>query len=317
MNLVLPTSELKGVYIMRSKLLWASMAIAIGFSVQTFANGSCHSVMNDISIKSSNSKFVVTQLIQKYPENMAMVNNVKFEYQATPYDTTTIQTFSNQKDVLIVSFAGHTVEGRKVLTQEVLGFIKKIGVTFPTSENLGHLYSQFGGEILDVYGSANRSQFYVFQDYNFGTNGIAASPAKKLEIPVVLSEAEYTNLKTYIANVYRDKLGTLGTNNYDGVTKSAGLLDNNKPTCEGGHNCTSWMAYSPIGKEGERLLQLVGGDLAVDQVGQNPGWWALYLLTKAKSDRVPFVIYYTTKTIEEAMVDVQSGQKLQFGLNPR
>jgi hypothetical protein len=73
---------------------------------------------------------------------------------------------------------------------------------------------------------------------------------------------------------------------------------------------------APIGGKADKFLyELVGARPGLD-IYSNPGWWSAYLHTRAKADRIPFTVYITYESVDQARIQVKSGQELKWDWNP-
>lgn len=240
----------------------------------------------------------IEDFMMEYPSRVKMIANVKFDYSATPYDATEPKRFVGNRNLLVISLHDMRFDDRDSLKAKLLEAVSGESISHPLGSGAGHLYSRVGKEVYDYFPTYRKSDY-------------STSYGDRLEPVVLLKSQELAKLKTYVTNMYKLRDQALGPGNYDGTTSSVGKLDDNRPLCGIGHNCTSWMTTAPIGENGERYFQLLGGDFAKDQYAVNPGWLLLYLATEADPQRVPYMIYFTQQPVDSIKIDT-----LEWNFNP-
>lgn len=245
-----------------------------------FKSGSLTKVYKELNLR-------VAALIKKYPKNVAMVDKVQFKFNRRE---------AVKRRVLAVTTKGLDSVQQEEFIREYLAAIDQNSVSFPLSQEAGHLYSRFNSKVYDYYS--------WFKKNNYGAAG-----SRRLEPFILLNPKETENLSTYINNVSRRRDRVLGSNSYNGIQRieeTVGTLSNNRSTMGGGHNCTSWIGLAPIGESGERLLELIGATDAIE-IHTNPGWWSYFITGAAHAERVPFVIYWDSeKDIKQVVTHLNS-----------
>lgn len=240
----------------------------------------------------------VDELIQKYPTSIGLRKNIQFQFTATPYDSNEPKLFAGHRDILVVSLNGMDSMRRAELRADLLRSLSKESISHPLKSEATHLLNRVGDSV-----------FHYFYGYNHERYEMPSS--LRLEPVILLTPVEHQRLDQYISNMYSKKNAALGPGHYDGATESVGKLDDNRPTCGIGHNCTSWITTAPIGQNGERYFELMGADLSKDPYAVNPGWWLLYLATTAPKERIPFLIYFTQNPLESF-----TGDSINWSFNP-
>lgn len=231
------------------------------------------------------------KFIQMYAANARVVKDVYFQY-SEPGDPTVLQ---GTRDVLVISLK----DAPPNLLDDYLDFISIGTVSFPLGRRGGHLYTRFGTKTYDKY-----------IEFQFDESPYTLASSNRIETVVQLSPSEFSNMALYIANVRADVKKVIGKFSYDGSQNSKGKLEDNL-CLVGGHNCTSWIATSGIGQKGKRFLELMGGKMNLE-VGTNPGWWSLFLNTRAKKDRVPFTIFWTKSSLTDSLAnEVKSFEEIK------
>jgi len=227
------------------------------------------------------------QFLAKYPDNAAVVKDVAFKYEA-PNEIPLV----GNRDVLVIS----TANAPESLMADYFNFLSLGTISFPLSRGGGHLRTRFGTNTFDIISALNQSPYSKPDGF-------------RIETVFELTPSEFANMAEYIANVKADKTGVIGAFSYEGSQQSRGKVNDNLCLI-GGHNCTSWMATSGVGKNGERLLELAGGSLD-HIVGTNPGWWSLFLNTMGKKERIPFSVFWTNSSLRESLDrEVVSGEQI-------
>ena len=283
---------------MKSKVLQFAYKISVALLLSgMFSSLQAESCKTIHSQKSKEYEMLyedIKSLIGSY-KGIELVRDVKFEVSATPYEKSRAKKFAGSRDVLIVSVSEMGKRKRKQFKNELLEVLDKSTISFPLSTGFHHLYSRVDGHVYDHLSGVEKNN-YELPEYS-----------DRFEPIMLLSKSEKEKLVKYVKNANEKYDQVIGDFEYDGAEKSIGLVTNNKGIC-GAHNCTSWMAYAPVGANRLRLLEAAGGDLKKDKVGQNPGWWALFLSTKAERERAPLVIYWTSQTVKEMKEKIKSGE---------
>lgn len=229
----------------------------------------------------------IQRLAELYPENIKIVKDVAFQYKAegeVPLEGT--------RDVLVIST--HKIPMN--MMQNYFNAVSLGSVSFPLGFRGGHLHTRFGTKTYDNLFTINE------RDYTLGAN-------YRIETLLKLEPQEFENMANYIYAGRINFKEVIGDFVYAGSQNSKGKLDDN--IClVGGHNCTSWIATAGIGAHGHRTLQLVGADMNLE-VGTNPGWWSLYLNTRASKERVPMTVFWTPSPLSKALEqEVRSNREI-------
>ncbi len=227
-----------------------------------------------------------------YPNNLKKVKNVGFKMA---------NGATGNRDLWVVSLQG--LEDREQFLKDYLEAVSQDTVSFPLSKSPGHLYTRLGNKTYDYLSGV--SQY----DYRF-PNG------KRLESFLVLTAEQQMNLRTYVENARNDVnrvVGSFSMNGAKGAT--GGRLDNNLPTQDSGHNCTSWLCTSPINPGSGDIVSLVGARRSYN-IHTNPGWWQAYLSTSTSKEIHPFSVYWDIeKPMNEILEEVKEGQDLNWDFN--
>lgn len=259
-------------------------------------------------------------LVQKYPNIMKKMDQVKFKFK---------ESIGGSRDIYVVSFKGMSAEEKQAFLVDYHAAVSQNTVSFPLSENAGHLYTRIGNKTYDFYFGSNVSM----KEYPLPSS-------KRLETFMELEPDEFMRLRLYVENGVNDGRATLGSTSYQGVDgETVGMLNDNRPgrinpqpqnrfqriinrvlnredgsyaaTGEG-HNCTSWMCTAPIGDTGEALHDLAGAPRS-HRIHTNPGWWSMWLVNYGKRDRMPFAFYFTDESIQETVETVERNGFLPWG----
>lgn len=245
----------------------------------------------------------VKRLMDRWPQNIRFVEDVPFSYSGASAKTT------NRK-VMVISNQGLDFQQAESLRKDYINAMARGTVSFPLGSRAGHLYSRIGTKTVDYYSGFNLNDYPLSTGY--GTGG------QRLEPVIQLSPLEEMRLRSYAQNGNLDRLGVLGSNSYAGVAdaQTVGRRKDNRPKRPGvGHNCTSWMCTGPIGYNREPLMSLVGLPVA-DESHTNPGWWSHFLTGAGKEDRIPFVVYWTGSSMEDALQsEVKPGQPITWNFD--
>lgn len=281
------------------------VVVCMGFSLPNYAALRCTKAVTEIVRGDTLSKINkaleirIKALVDKYPQNVRIVEKVQFKFE---------NKRAVKRRLLVVSLAGLDSQKQNQFVQDYLAALDPNTISFPLSESAGHLYSRFDSKVYDNYGGMSTRQYNVT-----GNN------SRRLEPVLSLKPIEHKRMQTYIKNVDNNSDAVLGDNcDYDGIRlikDSVGRINNNKPKNGGGHNCTSWIGLAPIGQRSERLISLIGATDKIE-IHTNPGWWSYFITGAAKAERVPFVIYWDSRSsLEEVVTQVNSFNGRNFNEN--
>ncbi|MFZ4714557.1 MAG: hypothetical protein ACOYL6_12620 [Bacteriovoracaceae bacterium] len=225
----------------------------------------------------------VVRLQEKWPNNIKVVEEVKFQFK----NNEGVVTSHQKKSVIVISTKNLSAEDVASLTQDYTDAMSWLTVSFPLKESGSHLYTRLGNKELNYYDAFFREKYELDLD------------SEIIEPIVHLSPEEQFRLNTYVKNISKDRDKVLGDNSYDGAGNAQGKLTNNKPTTDcDGHNCTSWMGLAPIGDENEFLVKMVGAGKSWN-IHTNPGWWLKTLTAISPIERVPYVVLFSPKSLAE------------------
>lgn len=244
-------------------------------------------------------------MTQKWSENTALVTGVRFRHKD--------ENQKNQADrrLLVVSTHGLSSAQKETLKTDYLNLLTGGTVSFPLKERATHMLVRFDDAIYDF------GFWPVPQFPRFGAKDYQLPGAERLESVVLLSKVEDTRLLRYIREIRKDRPQVLGRFSYQGDPQVRGqIADNRSLGC--GHNCTTWIATAPIGARGETLLNLLESQGAVPWLAQNPGWFTSWLTASAPSERVPLLVYFTDRPLQQALESkVKSNQIFEWDFNRR
>ena len=244
----------------------------------------------------------VTRFQDLWKDNVKVVDDVKFDFTNNEGAVTS----SQKKSVIVISTKDLTPEQIEKLKTDYTEAMSWLTVSHPLSERGGHLYTRVGNKAMDYFGWFTKGEYYIPEG------------SERLEPIIHLSPEEQFRLNTYMKNVSKNPKKVLGENSYNGASNSTGKLTDNKPLQDcGGHNCTSWVGLAPIGDENQPLLKLVGASRGWN-IHTNPGWWMQTLTGVAPKERVPYVAYFSSNSLEEILASrVKSNELLiwDFGLH--
>lgn len=229
----------------------------------------------------------IAEFSKKWDGHVQSIPGVTFKYKDG------VQKTNTDRDLLMISTQGLNAGQIKQIEKDFLDMVAIQNLTFPLKERATHTLVNFDG-ISYNFGYAPIQAFPRFRikDYH-------APSSRRIEPIILLNRFEERNLQTYIANVKADKKAVLGKFNLEGDPKTNGKIDNNQSAC--GNNCTTWITRAPIGKNNEALIDLLGGEVSVPWVQQNPGWFGSWVTGTASQERVPVTVLWTPKTITEAL----------------
>lgn len=261
-------------------------------------------------------------LVQKYPNIMKKLDQVKFKFK---------DNVAGSRDIYVVSFKGMSEQEKKAFLVDYHAAVSENTVSFPLSSGAGHLYTRIGDKTFDFYFGSN----VAMKEYPLPST-------KRLETFMELEPDEFMRLRLYVENGVSDGRRTLGSTSYQGVDgETVGMLNDNRPGSmtptppnrfqriinrvlnreEGtfrasgeGHNCTSWMCTAPIGDGGEALHDLAGAPRS-HRIHTNPGWWTMWLVNYGKRDRMPFAFYFTDESVDEAVEAINTAGHLPWNFS--
>lgn len=152
------------------------------------------------------------------------------------------------------------------------------------------------------------NRIFDLSSESFRENSIDYLGRRLLQPIVALRPEEELRLRFYIDQIIRDRDGVLGKFDYYGPSEPIrdGVLRQNRSDT-GGHNCASWICLAPIGAQRMPLSQLVGAHEGLE-VFNNPGWWNYFLTGAASVDRIPLIVYWTPRPLDEVKLLVKEGQ---------
>jgi hypothetical protein len=218
------------------------------------------------------------RFIQEHKGRVALVKDVFFKHEAEGEIP-----LKGTRDVLVISLKDANPQ---TLLQDYFDFISLGTISFPLSRRGGHLYTRFGFRTYDNISSVGEKIYSMPKNH-------------RIESVMQLSPSEFSNMAQYIKNVQENHDGVIGKFAMAGSQKSKGKIDDNL-CLVGSHNCTSWIATAGVGKNNRPVLEILGTNMD-HEVGTNPGWLSLFLNTKAKKDRVPFTVFWTTSSLKDAL----------------
>lgn len=237
----------------------------------------------------------IEQLQAKWPNNIQIVDDVKFQFKNNRGEVTSTQ----KKSVVVVSTEGLTEAKMRKLQKDYTDAVSWLTVSNPMSEGGGHLYTRVGNKALDYY-------------FGFNKNAYQLSQSERIEPIVNLTPEEQFRLNTYVKNVNANHEKVLGESDYDGAKDGMGTLTNNKPPPDcGGHNCTSWMGLAPIGDESQTLIEITGASKSWN-VHTNPGWYLQHLTGNVEKSRVSHVFYFTSQKLTELSREVKKNKLFEW-----
>jgi len=235
------------------------------------------------------------------PARMAWVEDVRFRLRVGP------EKKRAGRRLLVVSTHELGPAEESALRARYLAAFGENSVSFPLKERGKHLMTRIDARIFN-YGRA-----FVNWIPQFRTKAYRLPKARTLEVMLRLHPEEFARLQTYLANIKRRRARTIGPFTMEGHQHTRGKLDDNR-TVKGGHNCSSWIAFSPIGDEFLSLLETLGGSRE-HEVATNPGWWTSWLAAAAPPERIPFVIHWTPEPLREALAKIETGKNFNWDFN--
>lgn len=293
-------------------------ALALTFSLSSVAAMRCdqmfvkesitEKMLKDVDYSKSELNIRIQELIAKYPDHVALVENVAIQNMESYHNWNTGRLvkrvsdigLSGTNNILVVSIKNLEGQSLDQFKNDYINAITFNTVSFPLSSDAGHLYTRFGGKTYDFMGTVSASDYYISES--------------RLEPVILLTNKEFHNFSNYIQSVQKNK-NNLGNFEYAGVIQvDKSNVFTNKAGRANGHNCTSWIVTARIGENGETLKEIAGARAHQD-IGTNPGWWSNYLNTVANRDRVPFSVYFTgEKDLKATIKSIKkkSGAKLEW-----
>ncbi len=232
------------------------------------------------------------------PSHMAWVEDARFRINVRG------EKVRAGRKILIVSTKDLTTAQKEELRKK---YLQEYTLSFPLKERASHLMTRIDQKVFN-YGR------FIFNWWpQFRVRDYAIPRSKAMELVLQLTSEERGRLQQYLQNILKNRRRTIGPFHMEGHQHTEGKLDRNATT-KGGHNCSSWIATAPLGKNNEPLLELLGGDREL-LVGTNPGWWTNWLAATAPQERVPFILLWTTETLTDALLEVQSGKNFPWDFN--
>jgi hypothetical protein len=213
----------------------------------------------------------------------------------------------SSRKIMVISTYGLGAEELLTLRERYLDEFGKSYVSFPLKERAKHLMTRIDSRIFN-FGRAVVNWIPRFRVREF-----AVPKSRSLEVILRLEQSESERLQLYLKNILRNRRATIGGFTMEGHQFTASKLDRNV-TLKGGHNCSSWIATAPLGKSDEALLELLGGDRALE-IGTNPGWWTNWLAATAPAERIPFVLYWTPLPLGRAVAELVPGRNFEWDFN--
>ena len=256
--------------------------------------------MSSSSPKSAASwRFCVDKFFD--PHRMAWVEDVKFRL------TVRGEKIKTGRRLLVISTHNLNAVERDLLRARYLDAFGRGYVSFPLKERAKHLMTRIDERVF------NNGRAVVNWIPRFRTKSFAVPRSRALEVMVRLRDEEDARLQAYLRNIKQNRMRTIGPFTMEGHQYTTGKLDHNV-TLKGGHNCSSWIALAPLGTNDEALLELLGGDRALE-VATNPGWWTNWLAAAAPADRIPQVLHWTDLPLAEALASIAPGKNFAWDFN--
>lgn len=230
------------------------------------------------------------ELLALGPTISALVPDVKFKLNIRGEKRKT------GRNLLVVSTHGLDANLFAAVRRAYLADLGQGHISFPVKERSEHLYTRVGEHVYN-FGHWGRFLGHWFAHYR--RRRLRITKRRALEVVLRLEPIEEARLGEYIGHIRRRRRKVLGHFDQQGTQLTRGELHCNLPLA-GGHNCSSWIATAPIGENREALLELLGGDRALE-IGTNPGWFTNWLAATAPAERIPFVILWTPLPLEHAL----------------
>ncbi|RZA08124.1 MAG: hypothetical protein EOP11_05760 [Proteobacteria bacterium] len=235
------------------------------------------------------------------PGHMAFVEDARFRLHVGNVK------YKTGRRLLVISLHGLDEPARQALRHRYLSSFERGFVSFPLKYRGKHLMTRIDRRIF------NFGRAFVNWIPQFRTKAYKIPGSSTLEVFVRLTAAEETNLQTYLGNIKQNRAGTIGRFTMEGHQYSRGRLNDNA-TLKGGHNCSSWIAFAPIGIENLSLLETLGGSRELE-VATNPGWLTNWLAAAAPAERIPFVLHWTPLPLSEALLNINPAQNFAWDFN--
>lgn len=233
----------------------------------------------------------------KLLSNTAVVENVQFRLRVQDEKRKT------GRKLLIISTDNLDLD-QKLQLEKAYWLDQSEHISFPMKERGKHLKVRIE---KNVY---NFGRFIVNFIPRFRTKKWRMPEGKALEVVLSLTDSENEKLGIYLNNIKKRRARTIGGFHMEGFQYSNGKIDDNLAH-KNGHNCSSWIGTAPLGESYEPLIEVLGGNRSM-QVATNPGWWTNWLAAYAPDERIPYIIYWTNKSLSEALSTIQSGTNLDW-----
>lgn len=249
-------------------------------------------------------EFRLESFLKKWPDQVTIVNGTKFRYKDRSQKTTSLRR------TLVISVEGLSEAQKTNLKIDYQNLIAAQTISFPLREKARHALFQFNGQIYD-------HSFFITQKLPlFREKDYSISEYRRLETIALLSRTEESRMLQYVTAIKKSRSKVLGKFNLQGDQKTNGQLDNNvSQGC--GHNCTTWGVTAPIGKNGETLMSLLGGDQTSPWVAVNPGWMGNWIIGTASQERIPLVVYWTAEKLAKSLETEFNGSELKWDFGRR
>jgi predicted component of type VI protein secretion system len=229
----------------------------------------------------------------KYPNFIRKVKNVKQKFEGVN---------DGRTDLYVISLRDASSSEKEKFSKDYIKYLSHNTISFPNNESAGHLYTRLGNKRFDFYFGSDAA----VNDFD------PAYYSNSIEPFVELEGDEFMRLREYMENSSEDGRRTLGDSGYQGVNgQTGGQLDDNRPLGSEKHNCTSWICTAPIGDGSDSLHDLVGAPRHYEY-HTNPGWWLMYLMNRAPKERMPFAVYYSDESLDDAISELGSNPKLNW-----
>jgi hypothetical protein len=266
---------------------WFGNVCDFFFPSEAIPNNALKHAMPDDMLKDGTAIERASLFQEKFPDRIKILDDVNLDL------TTPQGNWVKRKKVLVISVKDMDDAARDELVKE---FNKHLSHNSVMYSGGGHLYTKIGNKVYDHLSGISE------KDYRISLGDF--SPV------VTFSDAEFFNLKGYVHFARKDYKKTIGGFEYNGTLESSGQIKNN---CGIGskHNCTSWMGLAPIGENGENIRALTGG--RGWEVHTNPMWWKGFLTTRGSEERVPFIVHFTTETVEHIETTFRQSTTVAIG----
>jgi hypothetical protein len=215
-----------------------------------------------------------------HPDRARLVDSTRYGY------TYNGNTSYSSRPTLVISTAGLAGDEGQRFFADYLKYMSADVVSFPLSENAGHLYSRLGTKMADFLAGVR-------------FNDVSLFGGRKLEPIVFVPGETHLRLRQYVANAVANPGAVVGGFSYAGPTSDSTprSLEDNRPE-SGGHNCTSWMSMAPIGPNGQYLCEAARVGMTYGS-HKGPGWWTMTLVTHSPASVVPLVVYWMDQPLAQ------------------